>query len=274
MAQAAASSTVATITYRRLVDDLRRLGVPRDRHLLVHSAMSRMGYVAGGPRTLLHALRDVVGPASVVVPTQTANNSITSRYHLEITAAMTEQERRAYEASLPGFDPAVTPSYRMGAFAEHVRQHRAAVRSAHPQTSFAALGQQADELMRVHQLTSHLGQQSPLQALYDADAMVLLLGVGIERCTALHLAEYSLDRPLRTKTYTCFLQHDTGPVRYEFDAPDLDDRDFGRLGVELCREGWVLTGTVGNAPAILLPLRRSVDFARSWMIRRRCVSRR
>lgn len=266
-----ALDTVAPVTYRRLVDDLRRLGVPRGRHLLVHSAMSRMGYVAGGPRTLLHALRDVVGAASVVVPTQTANNSTTSRYYHEVTAAMTEPERRAYEASLPGFDPAITPSYRMGAFAEHVRRQRAAVRSAHPQTSFAALGHGADELMRVHQLTSHLGPQSPLQTLYDANAMVLLLGVGIERCTALHLAEYNLDRPPRKKTYTCFMQHDTGPRRYEFDALDLDDRDFGRLGVDLCRERWISTGTVGHAPAMLLPLRGSVDFARSWMIRQRSM---
>ncbi|WP_238008256.1 AAC(3) family N-acetyltransferase [Dactylosporangium sp. AC04546] len=266
------TATIAPVTYRRLLDDLRRLGVPHGRHLLVHTAMSRMGYVVGGPGTLLHALRDVVGPASVVVPTQTADNSTTSHYYREATVAMDQRQREVYEATLPGFDPVHSPSYRMGAFAEHVRRHRAAVRSHHPQTSFTALGRHADDLMRVHDLTSHLGPHSPLKALYDADAMVLLVGVGVERCTALHLAEYGLERPPRTKTYTCFLRHDHGPVRYEFDAPDLDDGDFGLLGADLCRERWAVTGTVGGAPAILLPIRRSVDFATAWMNRQRSVS--
>jgi aminoglycoside 3-N-acetyltransferase len=264
---------VPPFTYRRLLTDLRDLGLPYGRHVLVNCAMSRIGPVLGGPGTLLRALRDAIGPASVVVPTQTANNSTTSRFYQAATASMSPDERRRYEAELPGFDPDRTPSYRMGALAEHVRRHHAAVRSGHPQTSFAAVGRDAADLMQVHDLTSHLGRQSPLQALYDARGMVLLLGVGVDQCTALHLAEYRLGAKPRMKTYTCFLDRDGERARYEFDAPDLDDSDFAAIGDDLRGRPWVRTGRVGEATAHLLPIRTAVDFARVWMSRRRSVNR-
>ena len=105
------------VTYRHLLNDLRGLGLPRGRDVLINCAMSRVGRILGGPGTLLRAVRDVIGPASVVVPTQTANNSTTSRYYQAATASMSPAERRRYEAGLPGFDPAVTPSFRCGALA-------------------------------------------------------------------------------------------------------------------------------------------------------------
>jgi aminoglycoside 3-N-acetyltransferase len=264
---------VDAVTYRRLLVDLRALGLPRGRHVLVNCAMSRIGWVFGGPGVLLRAIRDVIGPASVVVPTQTANNSTTSRFYRAATAALSPAERRGYEARMPGFDPAVTPSYRMGLLAEHVRRHRKAVRSTHPQTSFAAVGPAAGELMRVHHLTSHLGEDSPLGALYDRGAMTLLLGVGLDQCTALHLAEYRLAPRPPKKTYTCFVARDGEIDRYEFDALDLDDGDFGDLGTDLRNQPWARTGRVGNAPAVLLPIRQAVDFARGWLQRRRSFDR-
>ena len=261
------------VTYDQILTGLRAIGLPSGRHLLVNCAMSRIGRLHGGPATLLRALREVIGEATVVVPTQTANNSTTSRCYRAETAGMSPAERERYQASMPGFDPAVTPSYEMGALAEHVRQHHGAIRSAHPQASFAAIGLAAAELMRVHDLDSHLGERSPLAALYATGATTLLLGVGVEKCTALHLAEHRLGTAPPMKAYTCFLSRGGQRVRCEFDAPDLDDTDFGRIGVELLRQPWARSGRVGRARAFALPVRQAVDFAAEWMIRHRSLAR-
>ena len=254
-----------SVSYHSLLADLRRLELPVGRPVLVHCAMRQLGPVVGGASTLLRAIRDAGGGlATIVVPTQTANNSTTSRYYLDATAGMDEAERAEYETKMPGFDSARSPSYRVGALSEYVRQRRTAVRSQHPQTSFAAVGPRAGELLRTHLVTSHLGDHSPLAALYDADGVALLLGVGFDRCTALHLAEYRLAGP-RRKTYTCFVDWADGVARMSFDALDLDDSDFAVLGDAMRAEPWVREARVGRAPAYLVPIRQVVDFAVAWM---------
>lgn len=80
----------------------------------------------------------------------------------------------------------------MGVIAETVRTWPGAVRSMHPQTSFAAVGLKAEELMDGHTLDHTLGKRSRLKRLEEANATVLLLGVGFDKCTAFHLAEYRL----------------------------------------------------------------------------------
>src|SRR5215218_9297419 len=95
-------------------------------------------------------------------------------------------------ADLVGHDPADDAALRPGhdAVAELVRTWPGARRSEHPQLSFAALGPAAAALTAGHSLAEGLDERSPLARLYDQDAKVLLLGVGHERNTSLHLAEY------------------------------------------------------------------------------------
>jgi aminoglycoside 3-N-acetyltransferase len=102
-----------------------------------------------------------------------------------------------------------------------------------------------------------------LARLYELDAQVLLLGVGHDRNTALHLAEYrsSVRAPLRQ----------AGPVlvggkRRWTSWPDLDlDADnFLPLGVDLEQTGVVRVAQVGQATARLMPQRAVVDYATSW----------
>jgi aminoglycoside 3-N-acetyltransferase len=119
--------------------------------------------------------------------------------------------------------------------------------------------------MAEHELASHLGPRSPLGALYQADAMVLLLGVGFSVCTAFHLAEYRQPAP-RERGYECVVLDDGKRVVRRFVGLDLCDSDFAALGAEFAaRDGSVRTGMVGNATGQLMPLRRAVDFAVGWM---------
>jgi aminoglycoside 3-N-acetyltransferase len=180
-------------TIGKLAGELAALGVQADQNLLVHTSLRRVGQIPGGPASLLAALRRVAGRhATVVVPTETTGNSLSSRVFRAATAGFGRAELRKFIEVMPGFDPASTPSAGMGVFAEYVRTLPGAVRSAHPQSSFAAVGPCAEDCTVDHELACHLGERSPLGWLYRSGAAILLLGVGYEACTAFHLAEYRL----------------------------------------------------------------------------------
>lgn len=236
--------------------------------MLVHASLRHVAPRPATASTVIQALLDVLGPAgTLVVPTQTAWNSTTSRVHREAVAALSEQEKLEYRMALPRFDPLTTPSSGMGALAEGVRTLSGACRSAHPQTSFAAIGQQADILTAVHDLDCHLGPRSPMGALHEADARVLLLGVGYSVCTTFHLAEYRYKlRPKRS--YECRIADAPGDGWTEFEDIELDDGEFGQLGKEFEHASeQVRTGLVGNAECRLFRVREAVEFAERWMRR-------
>jgi aminoglycoside 3-N-acetyltransferase len=259
-----------------IASDLRSLGLQPGQDLLIHCSLRKTGPLAGGAATLLAAIRDVAGPdATLVVPAQTTWNSLTSRAFRAATASLDADARARYIAALPGFDQASTPSAGMGAFAEHVRTQPGAQRSAHPQSSFAALGPGAAAAMSRHDLDCHLGERSPLGWLYEAGAAIALIGVGYSACTAFHLAEYRLPGELPLREYDCFVT--TGGKRGQCTFTDIDlvDEDFELIGAALDDANWPdaapRRGRVALAAATLLPMRGAVDFARSWMEEHRRV---
>jgi aminoglycoside 3-N-acetyltransferase len=259
------------VTSERLVHDLRELGIEAGQTLLVNASLGSIGWVAGGAPAVVAALRAVVGPAgNVVVPVGTEENSNFSRAQRDITAGMTWDELRAYRNLMPAFDKHTTPSG-MGAIAEALRTTVGAVRSDHPQSSFAAIGPQAGQLMADHQLESHLGERSPLAKLYDRDAQVLMLGVGYGYCTAMHLAEYRYTARPPRQTYTCVVTTDGKRGWIGYHDVILDDNDFEEIGKSLAAEIAVRRGYVGHAECCLMSLRDTVDFATEWMAKYRQV---
>jgi aminoglycoside 3-N-acetyltransferase len=204
-----------------LAGELRALGVRAGQTLLVHASLSSLGWVEGGAATVIAALRVAVAAAgqgggaagNVVVFTGTEENSTTSRAHLSRIAGLTAEQVAQFRNRMPAFDRERTPTG-SGRIAEELRTTKGAVRSAHPQASFAALGPRAAELMSGHALNCHHGRRSPLGRMYalaakgQLDAAVLMLGVSYHACTALHLAEYrhQAGQPSRypaAQTYSC-----------------------------------------------------------------------
>lgn len=55
------------ITINRLTKDLRKLGVQAGDILLVHSSLSSLGWVCGGPQAVIEALQAVVGDEGTLV---------------------------------------------------------------------------------------------------------------------------------------------------------------------------------------------------------------
>jgi aminoglycoside 3-N-acetyltransferase len=254
------------LTRKRIVRDLRRLGVESGQTLLVHASLRALGWVSGGALAVVSALRVAVGPdGHVVVPTGTEANSQTSRAHRARIETLTPDEVRAYRRAMPAFDKDVTPSG-MGAISEALRTTDGAVRSAHPQSSFAAIGPEADLLMADHPLESHLGPDSPLGRLHKMEAQVLMIEVGYWAFTGFHLAEYLYTPWPPMRKYACVVNTADGGRRWEeYDDVVLDDRKFEDIGESLEKNAAVRRGKVGYAVCRLVPLHAAVEFAAEWM---------
>jgi len=253
------------ITRERLVADLRALSVRPGQTLIVHASLQKMGWVAAGAPTVVAALRQALGPdGTLVAGAGTPENSLTSRIFREQTKGLRSWMVSGYLERMPAFDPLTTPTS-AGAVAEAVRTTRGAVRSDHPQSSFAAVGRDARELMAGHQVFCHLGEESPLAKLYQRDASILLLGVGYGSCTAFHLAEYRYTTSPPMREYSCLIKQDGISRWMKYRDVVLDDGEFENIGKALEDKITVPIGTVGEAQSRLLPLRCVVDFAADWL---------
>ncbi|QFR03203.1 AAC(3) family N-acetyltransferase [Streptomyces phaeolivaceus] len=243
---------------------------------MVHASMRSLGGIDGGADAVLRALRRVLEPGgTLVVPTFTAGNSDTSTLYLERVRGLSAEAREAFRAAMPPFDSAETPSTGMGILAETARLRPESRRSAHPQTSFAALGPDASTVIDDHHPDCHLGEHSPLARLYDMGAQILLLGVGFDRCTAFHLGEYRVDDPPR-RTYNCVVRRDGVRQWWAYEDVALDDSDFAALGADFEKDRGgkaVRTGMVGAAASRLVDLVEAVDYAREWFPEHRPAGR-
>ncbi|MBM2620568.1 AAC(3) family N-acetyltransferase [Actinoplanes sp. LDG1-06] len=250
-------------TAASLATDLRALGLAPGDTVIVHSSMRAVGSLAGGVQAVVEAFLDVLTPAgTLVVPTHNPANSDPAEW---TRPPVPEAWWPVIREQSPGFDPARTPSQHMGVFPELVRTWPGARRSSHPQVSFAALGASAADVTGNHPLEDGLGDGSPLGAVYRADGKILLLGCGHDRNTSMHLAECRQTPPVMADHGAAVREPGGGSRWVTWTAPDADASDFPQIGAAYEAQGVVDLGTVGSAPARLMPQRAVVDFATAWL---------
>ena len=219
----------SVVAVEALEHDLAALGIPAGAGVLVHSSLSAVGRVEDGADGLIDALLGVLGPAGTLV-------------------APTFSYRSAR------FDPAATPG-RTGAVGEALRRRPGAIRSLHPFYSVAALGPAADELCRGHEHLPGTGLGSPLDRLAGSGGLVLLVGVGHESNTTIHVGEFHaavpyLDVPFDPVWPTAAeIAGPTGPLHASYDRFAGCSRAFGVLEPRLRARGAVVDGPVGAAAA-------------------------
>ena len=161
--------------------------------VIVHSSLRSFGRVDGDAQTVVAAFLDE--GCTLVVPTFAA-----TMFAVSAPEGM-RPARNGYDYGAardsPGRSRIFTPesndvSRSMGAIPAAVLQHAGRIRGNNPLCSFAAVGERS-ELVREQR---PLDVYSPLRILAARDGFVLLIGVGLERMTLIHLAEERAGRTL------------------------------------------------------------------------------
>jgi aminoglycoside 3-N-acetyltransferase len=158
-----------------IVAALRQLGIRQGDTLIVHSSLSRLGFIEGGVDAVVGALQDAVGETGtlgaptfwVADPNSVADGTV--------------------------FDAAQGRS-QLGIISERIRLLPGAVRSLHPTHSASFVGPRAKELTADHHLDeTPIGPHSPYRKLADIGGKILLLGASLEYLTSFHTIEDEIE---------------------------------------------------------------------------------
>lgn len=253
------------ITVKSFRRQLQELGVHEGMTLLAHSSLSSLGWVCGGSQAVILALEEVLGNGgTLVMPTHSGDLSDPAIWQHPPVPEKWWQEIRD---EMPGYAPDLSPTREMGAISECFRKQGGALRSNHPQVSFAARGKNATYIAGSHTLNFSMGEGSPLARLYELRGSVLLLGVGHGNNTSIHLAEYRADYPnKKTVRMGAPIVQDGKRQWVWFHDINFDDSDFEMIGTAFAKNtGLVVVGKAGLATAKLMPQRDLVDYAIRWM---------
>lgn len=253
------------VTYAALIRDLEALGVERGMTLIVHTSMSRLGWIAGGPQAVIEALETVLGNrGNLVMPTHSTQLTDPARWQ---NPPVPKPWWSIIREQIPAFDEALTTTRGMGVVAETFRRQPGVMRSAHPHLSFAARGSDAEFITAAHVPGTGFGDDSPLGRIYALGGHVLLLGVDHANDTSLHLAEWRAEFPAKS------MGTQGAPVRMNgvrewitFQELDFSAADFADLGHDFAAETSLEQhGAIGWGEGRLAPQRPLVDYAVPWI---------
>jgi len=243
-----------------LKTQLSALGINAGDNIIVHSSLSSMGWIAGGPQAVVEALLETVSEAgTIVMPAQSADNSDPSYW---LAPPVPKEWHQPIRDHFPAYDPHLSPLRGMGKIAECFHRLPQTVRSPHPAHSFMAWGANADEWMKDHPLEDSFGEDSPLGKMMKADVKIVLIGTGFDSCTALHYAEFAQDS---RKTYPqgAALMVNGQRVWKAYDCVEMDSDRFPEIARDY--NGQIIEGELGMAKAIVVEMRPLVEFGIQWL---------
>lgn len=213
------------INRSELTAQVRALGVTVGGVLLVHTSFSKVGPVEDGPLGLIRALQAALGPnGTLVMP------------------SMTDYDDHP-------FDPRRTACLGMGMVADMFWRMPSVLRSDSPH-AFAAVGLEAARVTADHPLDVPHGLNSPVGRVYDLDGQILLLGVGHDANTTVHLAEALAGVRYRRRKSLTILEAGK-PTRYSYDEIDHCCHNFNLVDQWLGSERRQRCGRVGYGEARL-----------------------
>ena len=251
-----------------VLDALVALGVKSGQTIMVHTSLSSLGFVCGGAQIIIEALLETVGnEGTIVMPTQSWKN-------LDPCAGVHWDEPEAWwpiiRENWPAYHKDITPTNTMGAVAEMFRKWPGTVRSDHPARSVAAYGKYADYLTKDHDLSNIFGEGSPIGKLYELDAFVLLIGVGYDKNTSLHLADVRATYPGKHNSTEFSAVIENGErVWKRYDTLFVDGEDFAEIGKAFESMHPVSKVMLGNGQLTFIRQRELVDFAVEWIEKNR-----
>jgi aminoglycoside 3-N-acetyltransferase len=215
---------------------LRTCAVPRDAVLTVHSAighLSRQGYRA---EAMIEALLEYLGNGTVLVPTMTW---------------------RTVTPENPVWDEIETPSH-TGVLSEVFRTRYATARSLHPTHSVAGTGPLTRVLLSTHQIgNTPVPATSPYGLMRDYPAYILMIGVGLECCTAIHHPEEVIApdiylRPMQSAEKYELRSRDGTRLNFQLRRHARLLRDFPKFASLLAAKSCIRAGTLSGVPWTLV----------------------
>ena len=256
--------TSAPLTAFSLAEKLQACGVAEGQTVLVHMAMSKLGWIIGGAEAVILALLGAIGQdGSIMMVTNSSDNTDPSEWQHPPIA---EEWWQSIRDHTPAYNPLTTPSRGIGVVPELFRTWPGAVRSGHPAFSLAALGPNAEFLVSDHALNEDSGDRSPLGKLYELDGHVLLLGVDHWNNTSLHLAEFRADYPGKSNLRTGSAMLVDGRRQWvTYETFDGDPDDFGQIGDAFDAAHNIQIQHINDARVRFFRQRLVVDFAVDWM---------
>lgn len=221
------------ITRDQLVKQILYLGVEAGGVLLVHTAFSKVSLVEDGPIGLIRALWTALGSdGTLVMPSMTDDDEVL-------------------------FELKTSPCKGMGVVADTFWRLPGVLRSDSPH-AFAAVGPHAAEITAPHPVDLPHGPDSPVGRVHELDGQVLLLGVGHDADTTIHLAEYLGGARYRRKKRAIILNGGK-PTWIDYGEIDHCCQNFALVDGWLDEKGLQLRGKVGHAEARLARSRDIVE---------------
>jgi aminoglycoside 3-N-acetyltransferase len=231
-----------TVKKEDIKKGLTRLGLKKGDAVGVHSSLSSFGHVEGGADAVIDALIETVGEqGNVVMSTHSANLSEDKRTPEEKAMGL------SWLCKILPYDPYTTP-VRTGIIPETFRKRKGVIRGSDPSNSVAAMGPQAKKL------------SEGWHRLLELDGYILLIGVGLDRCTAMHLAEKRVEFPdhiLKMITPPKWFAEKYPGAEWEWDIGPYPD--FAKLTQPCLERGIMKTVRVGEAALKLVKLRELID---------------
>lgn len=256
--------TERPLTVTSLTAKLQTCGLKEGRTILVHSAMSQLGWVIGGAEAVILALLTAVGETgTIMMPAYTNNNSDPAEWQ---NPPVPESWWQTIRDHTPAYNPLTTPSRGLGVIPELFRTWPGAVRSTHPAFSLTALGPRAAYLVQDHWLDEDAGDHSPLGKLYEVDGHVLLLGVDHNNNSSLHLAEFRVNDPRKRDIPTASAMIVDGRRQWvSYTAVEENSDNFAEIGTSFDTAHNIPVQKIGGAGVRFFRQRPLVDFAVNWM---------
>ena len=230
------------VTQAMLVDGLGSLGLTEGDVVIVHSSLSRFGYVEGGADAVVDALLAAVGDAgTVAVPTSPVIWRGGSHFH--------------YIKHDPILDLRVTPS-KLGAITNALRQRPEARPSLSACHTLHAIGGQRDWLLAGAETAVYpTGPGTPWHRNCTGGGKVLLIGVGQNSNTTIHTIEEAGGAPILSQEvfYPMVIDLEgrivTVPTRAHL--PN-HPRAFEKMDAVCLEHGIMRVGTIGAATLRLI----------------------
>lgn len=231
---------------KAIIQDLTDIGVEKGDKLFIQSSFKSIGVKGLTPGTFIDAVMEAIGETGLLaMPVFTYSFA---------SATLDDEEK------VEPFNKFKTVSS-TGIIPQTFLKREGVCRSSHPSHSIAAAGYGAEKLVEGHEPgTPAFDAGTPLHKFAEAGGKILLLGVGHNRSSLIHVAEFLADLP-----YLNIMFDDSLGSTYKIEN---DDGDISYFPVENklagCSEGFykadgilrdkniIRDGRIGNAESMLL----------------------